>query len=101
MLRIAVTPGEPAGIGPDLVVAIAQQAHYASLVAVADPELLESRAEQLGLSLSEGGCGIAVLAQRGDAGGVVQAGHGVVEVAVLDWDPRGRADAVGHVLKKE
>ena len=36
-----------------------------------------------------------------DAGGVVQAGHGVVEVAVLDWDPRGRADAVGHVLKKE
>jgi 4-hydroxythreonine-4-phosphate dehydrogenase len=51
MLRIAVTPGEPAGIGPDLVVAIAQQAHYASLVAFADPSLLEERAEQLGLPL--------------------------------------------------
>ena len=49
--RIAVTPGEPAGIGPDLVVQLAQQAHQAELVAVADPNLLKQRASDLGLTL--------------------------------------------------
>src|SRR5690606_17984198 len=49
--RIALTPGEPAGIGPDLCVQIAQQAHPAELVAVADPALLAQRAAMLGLPL--------------------------------------------------
>lgn len=49
--RIAITPGEPAGIGPDLCILLAQQAHDAELVAVADPTLLEARAKQLGLVL--------------------------------------------------
>jgi len=49
--RIAITPGEPAGIGPDLVVQLAQQAHQAELVAVADPNLLKQRADDLGLTL--------------------------------------------------
>jgi 4-hydroxythreonine-4-phosphate dehydrogenase len=51
-LRIALTPGEPAGIGPDLCVQLAQQAHAAELVAVCDPALLEARAAQLGLPLT-------------------------------------------------
>ena len=47
--RIAITPGEPAGIGPDLCVAIAQHPPpEAELVVVADGELLRQRAEQLG-----------------------------------------------------
>lgn len=50
-LRIAVTPGEPAGIGPDLCVQIAQSAHEAELVCVADPQLLSRRAHELGLPL--------------------------------------------------
>ena len=50
--RIAVTPGEPAGIGPDLVVTLAQQARDYELVALGDPELLLGRSEQLGLSLT-------------------------------------------------
>jgi 4-hydroxythreonine-4-phosphate dehydrogenase len=51
--RILITPGEPAGIGPDLVVQIAQRAHSrAELVAVCDPELLQSRARRLGLPLA-------------------------------------------------
>jgi len=50
--RIALTPGEPAGIGPDLCVALAQQGHAAELVAVCDPELLRQRAAQLGLPLA-------------------------------------------------
>ncbi|HEX6591646.1 MAG TPA: 4-hydroxythreonine-4-phosphate dehydrogenase PdxA [Moraxellaceae bacterium] len=49
--RIALTPGEPAGIGPDLLVTLAQQAHAAELVALADPDLLQARAAQLGLPL--------------------------------------------------
>ena len=50
--RIAITPGEPAGIGPDITVQIAQQAHDAELVAIADPQLLNARAKQLGLPLT-------------------------------------------------
>lgn len=49
--RLAVTPGEPSGIGPDLCVMIAQRHHNADLVIVADPKLIEDRAERLGLPL--------------------------------------------------
>ena len=47
--RIAITPGEPAGIGPDLCIAIAQNPPSdVELVIVADPKLLANRAAQLG-----------------------------------------------------
>ncbi len=49
--RIVFTPGEPAGIGPDLCVQLAQRELGADLVTVADPLLLTQRAEQLGLPL--------------------------------------------------
>lgn len=49
--RIALTPGEPAGIGPDLAVLLAQQARPCALVAIADPDLLLARARLLGLPL--------------------------------------------------
>jgi len=50
--RLAITPGEPAGIGPDLVVQLAQKPQSCELVVYADPQLLLSRADQLGLRLS-------------------------------------------------
>lgn len=50
--RIAITAGEPAGIGPDLCVALSNQALAAELVILADPKLLESRARELGQSFS-------------------------------------------------
>ncbi|MBV1787329.1 4-hydroxythreonine-4-phosphate dehydrogenase PdxA [Marinobacterium sp. D7] len=50
-LRLAITPGEPAGIGPDLCIQIAQQGHPQQLVVIADPELMRTRARQLGLPL--------------------------------------------------
>jgi 4-hydroxythreonine-4-phosphate dehydrogenase len=46
-----LTPGEPAGIGPDLCVQLAQHDHPWQLVAVADPELLQQRARELHLPL--------------------------------------------------
>ena len=48
---ILITPGEPAGIGPDLIIKIAQQPQIANLVVVADSELLAARAKQLNLPL--------------------------------------------------
>ncbi len=51
-LRIAITPGEPAGIGPDLCVLAAQRERPVELVAIADPELLERRARRLGRPLA-------------------------------------------------
>ncbi|OAI10859.1 4-hydroxythreonine-4-phosphate dehydrogenase PdxA [Methylomonas koyamae] len=50
--RIALTPGEPAGIGPDLTVQLVQHQLPCRPVAVADPELLAQRAEKLGLPLT-------------------------------------------------
>jgi 4-hydroxythreonine-4-phosphate dehydrogenase len=50
--RILITPGEPAGIGPDLVCMLAQAGSPAQLVAVGDPTLLRSRADALGLPLT-------------------------------------------------
>src|SRR5690606_19073678 len=49
--RIGVTPGEPAGIGPDLVIKLAQQDWPVELVVCANASLLTTRAEQLGLPL--------------------------------------------------
>jgi 4-hydroxythreonine-4-phosphate dehydrogenase len=49
--RIALTPGEPAGVGPDLCVMLAQRGHADDLVAICDPDLLQQRANLLGLPL--------------------------------------------------
>lgn len=49
--RIALSPGEPAGIGPDLCVLLAQTAHAAELIAISDPRLLYERAEHLHLPI--------------------------------------------------
>jgi 4-hydroxythreonine-4-phosphate dehydrogenase len=48
---LVLTPGEPAGIGPDLLVAQAQQGFPCCVIAVADPQLLADRAAALGLPL--------------------------------------------------
>lgn len=50
--RIAITAGEPAGIGPDILLAAAQGHWPAELVAIADPGLLRERADLLGLPLT-------------------------------------------------
>ena len=47
--RLALCPGEPAGVGPDLLLGLAQALPATELVAIADPGLLDRRAAQLGL----------------------------------------------------
>ena len=49
---IALTPGEPAGIGPELALALAQEGFDFPLIAIADPRLLEERARLLGLQIT-------------------------------------------------
>ena len=50
--RVVITPGEPAGIGPDLVVQLAQRSWPVELVVCADATLLQDRAALLGLPLT-------------------------------------------------
>ncbi|REH40352.1 4-hydroxythreonine-4-phosphate dehydrogenase [Paraperlucidibaca baekdonensis] len=49
--RLALTPGEPAGIGPDLLVQIAQGDWPAQLIAITDSALLQRAANRLRLPL--------------------------------------------------
>lgn len=49
---LLITPGEPAGIGPDLVALLAAQNWSTDWVVIADPNLLAARAKQLGLNLT-------------------------------------------------
>ena len=50
-MPFALTPGEPAGIGPDLCLLLAREQQPAALVAVASQALLQQRARELGLSI--------------------------------------------------
>ncbi|MBP2169743.1 4-hydroxythreonine-4-phosphate dehydrogenase [Erwinia toletana] len=50
--RVVITPGEPAGIGPDLCIQLAQRDWPVELVVCASAELLRQRAAKLGLPLT-------------------------------------------------
>lgn len=70
---LAVTAGEPAGIGPDLCLALAGTPYASQLVVIADKDLLRLRAKRLGIELhiidydagqiDAGGTGLTVLSQ--------------------------------------
>ncbi|MEN7343008.1 MAG: 4-hydroxythreonine-4-phosphate dehydrogenase PdxA [Pseudomonadota bacterium] len=49
MKPLALTPGEPAGIGPEIALKAAMQPLPRSIIAIADPALLAARAEMMGL----------------------------------------------------
>ncbi|MGW7773497.1 4-hydroxythreonine-4-phosphate dehydrogenase PdxA [Pseudomonas machongensis] len=51
-LRFAVTPGEPAGIGPDLCLLLAAEPQPHPLIAITSRDLLAERAAQLGLAVA-------------------------------------------------
>ena len=48
---IAVTPGEPAGVGPDLLIQLCQEQVLSNLLILASSELLNKRAVELGMPL--------------------------------------------------
>ncbi|ADZ90294.1 4-hydroxythreonine-4-phosphate dehydrogenase PdxA [Marinomonas mediterranea] len=48
---IAITSGEPAGIGPDIIISASQDAFPARLIVLADPAVIEARANALGIDI--------------------------------------------------
>ena len=50
MTPLAITPGDPGGIGPDLCIQAAADGELNGVV-VADPQLIKRRADTLGLSV--------------------------------------------------
>ena len=49
--RLALVPGEPGGVGPELCVRLAQLDRPAELITLADPDTLLGAAQALGLPL--------------------------------------------------
>lgn len=49
--RIAITSGEPAGIGPDICVLLAQHDIAADITVIGDANMLSQRAQQLGIDV--------------------------------------------------
>jgi 4-hydroxythreonine-4-phosphate dehydrogenase len=49
--RILITPGEPAGIGPDVVIEAAQQHWHTDLIVITDPAMMAERARLLQIPL--------------------------------------------------
>jgi 4-hydroxythreonine-4-phosphate dehydrogenase len=86
--RIIITSGEPAGIGPDACVTLAQTPHEADLVVAGDASLLSATAHSLGLPLEIDHY------QPGDALAAHRAGHlKVLNVALREEVQPGRTDA--------
>ena len=52
IIPFVVTSGEPAGIGPDIVLSLAKRANHKSFVVFANINLLMSRAQMLGLNIN-------------------------------------------------
>ncbi|BAU50145.1 4-hydroxythreonine-4-phosphate dehydrogenase [Sulfurifustis variabilis] len=80
---IAVTPGEPAGIGPDVCVGLAARETDACLVYVGDPAVIAARAQLLGRSF-------AYSPWRGRA--LATPGHYVLPVSAAHPVAAGRLD---------
>ena len=50
--KILITSGEPAGIGPDIILKLLSQQNFpAELVVVGDPDIFSARAKQLGIDI--------------------------------------------------
>ena len=49
--RLALTLGEPAGVGPDIVLCNARRETAAQIVVIGDPDVLEKRARRIGTTV--------------------------------------------------
>lgn len=84
-MMLALTAGEPAGIGPDLVVQAAAVGALDDVIVIADPQLLQARADQLGIDIHIDSSGIA--------GGGAEPGHLRVEpIALRNPSTAGKLD---------
>lgn len=93
--RIAVTAGEPAGIGPDLIVELAGRDRGCEIVVIGDADLLDSRARLLGRPLRIDSYDPAAPAKPGTSGSIR-----VAHVALKNESLPGQLDPAnaGYVL---
>ena len=80
---IAVTSGEPAGIGPDICLRLARRTSEARIVVLGDRDLLAGRAAAIGLSLA----GLDILhvpLRRNASPGVLDPGNAPYVLEILD-----------------
>ncbi|SFR89825.1 4-hydroxythreonine-4-phosphate dehydrogenase [Dyella sp. OK004] len=92
--RLAVTAGEPAGIGPELLIRLAATSLAANFVAITDRALLERAAER---------CGTTVELIDDDGGAITERRPGTLRVqqvplAALEQPGRPDPDNARHVL---
>ena len=92
---LVITAGEPAGVGPELCLALAARADNPAFVVVSDPALLRSRASRLGLDIRI----TEVAAQAPVAGGAAPGELRVVPFPFRGGTECGRPDtANAHTL---
>jgi 4-hydroxythreonine-4-phosphate dehydrogenase len=93
---IAVTSGEPAGIGPDICVALATRTWPMRLATLGDPTVLEARARALGAAVRIAPCGAPSVVGPSQAGDLQ-----VLPVEVAGPVTPGRLDPrnAGYVLE--
>lgn len=68
--RVAITMGEPAGIGPELIIKAAQLLFSAQLIVVGDPAVLKQTAQKMGTPL---------------------------DLSIIDWDSKPEKHRSGHL----
>ncbi|WP_198678786.1 4-hydroxythreonine-4-phosphate dehydrogenase PdxA [Pseudidiomarina insulisalsae] len=73
--RIAYSTGEPAGIGPDIAVLLAQEQLPCEMVVLGNKQVLQDRAQQLGLAVSIVAYDPQRASQQWPAGTLVVADH--------------------------
>jgi len=66
--RIAISAGEPAGIGPDITLIAAKENYEAAIITLGDPSLLHQRAKQLGLNIRIETCTVSDFSTPHQAG---------------------------------
>jgi 4-hydroxythreonine-4-phosphate dehydrogenase len=105
-VTLALTAGEPAGIGPEICLQLAQQDREVGLVVIASPALMEARAELLGISMSikawQPGDAVAtrggelsvypVAGLASDQPGILDTGNSAYVLATLEAATRGCLD---------
>jgi 4-hydroxythreonine-4-phosphate dehydrogenase len=98
--RIALTPGEPAGIGPDVVIEIAAQAWPVEIVVIADPGLLSERAGNLGRQIEIRAFDESAESMPAQAGRLVVAAENIATPAVAGRLDRTNATYVLSSLRR-
>jgi 4-hydroxythreonine-4-phosphate dehydrogenase len=96
---LAVTVGEPAGIGPDLCIALAQTPFAPGLVVIGDPDLLTARAAMLGVPIRLREYGMPASGMPASAGDLAILSQRLPNADVCGTPDPANAKALLHALE--